>query len=285
MTRTVLTGTALALLLAAALGGCRDNEESFYIEHMKAISDPPDCKYSTGDAYRHGVTVDLALRQDADFFGHFQTTNALMAREDYDNLKAESNGIFVEGSEAVVTVGGQSVGGSAFSNAEIYIGPETTNVLPAIAIPGDVFQALADYYECPTADEMLAAMSAELLATGVTGGPEQYSPLLSTGYVTVRFVGHTQGGTDVETNGFTFTVDFCCGCAVDWYSCDTPCEMFCDQPSDAVTMCEWGVDVEEALGCTGWDLNPAADWPTEDVTVDGGVDTDAVVGTDCDLYC
>lgn len=280
MTRTVLTGTVLALLLAAALGGCRDNEESFYIEHMKAMADPPDCKYSTGDPYRHGIRVDLSLRQDHDFFGHFQTTNALLAREDYDNLKAESNGIFVEGSETVVTVGGQSVGGSAYSSAEIYIGPETTNVLPGIAIPGDVFADLAEHYGCPSSGAMLAGMSAQLLATGAATPPAGYSELLSTGYATVRFIGHTQGGTDVETNGFTFTLDFCCGCAVDWNSCDTPCEMFCDEAAEVVSMCEWGVDVEEDLSCTGWGFDPEADWPTEDVGADAGV-----VGSDCDLYC
>jgi hypothetical protein len=280
MTRAVLIWSALALLLAASLAGCKDNEESFYIEHMKKIADPPDCKYSNGDPAISTITVDLSLRQAGDFFGFFQVTNALMAREDYDNLKAESNGIFVDGSEAVVTVGDESVGGSTFSGATYFINAETTDVMPSIAIGSSVFGDLAAEFSCPYIDDMLGEMVMNLLATGETGLPAGYSDLLGSGYVTVRLLGHSQGGIEVETNQFTVAANFCCGCMVDLSTCASPCGMFCEEPEQNPETCQWGID-SWGLTCTGAAYNLSADWENDEPdVVDGGTEL-----SDCELEC
>ena len=270
MTRTVLVGSALALILvAASLAGCKDNEESFYIEHMKAIPDAPDCKYSTGDPWIAGVSVDLARRQGVDFFGAFQTTNALMAREDYDNLKAESNGIFVDGSETVVTVGGGSAGGSAYSGVQVFLAAETTDVIPGIVIPSAVFDSLASDYSCPSANDMLDEMAANMSESGAPSAPTGYSSLLDSGYVTVQLLGHTQGGIEVETNEFTVIADFCCGCTIDFSSCNTPCEMFCGDPVAVTASCATGVNESTPFVCMGYWSASGMEWP--DDSVDGGV--------------
>jgi hypothetical protein len=279
MTRTVTIGWALALALASVLAGCKDNEESFYIEHMKKIADPPDCKYSTGDGFIPGVTVDLSLRNKDDFFGWFQVTNALMARENYDTLKAESNGIFVEGSEAVVSIGGATVGGSGTSDADNYIAPETTNVLPGLAIPGDLFTSLADSVACPDMSTLIGDVSADLQADGmmstIPGGDIE-----ATGYGTVRFIGRTQGGTKVQTNDYSFTINFCCGCYIDWTSCDTPCELFCSDTGTEIDVCQFGVNMGGAeVSCQGLMTGAVTTWQGYDVP-DGGTGEE-LVDMDC----
>jgi hypothetical protein len=275
MTRTVLVGSTLALVLVvASLAGCKDNEESFYIEHMKAIPDAPECKYSTGDPAIIGVGVDLARRQAYDFFGGFQVTNALMAREDYDNLKAESNGIFVDGSETEVTIGGESAGGSAYSSSSVFIDAETTDVLMALVIPSGVFDELAASYSCPSATDMFAEMATNLATYGgLASTPTGYSPLLDSGYVTVQLLGHTQGGVEVETNRFTVIANFCCGCTIDFSACDTPCDMFCGTPAAIAVSCATGVNEPALADCAGFASGSGAEWP--DDSADGGV-------ADCD---
>lgn len=274
MTRAVSIGLALALGLAAALGGCHNNEESFYIEHLKALPDPPDCKVSTGDPVIPEITVDLALAGSYDFYAWFQVTNALMEREDYDNLKAESNGIFVDESQSTVSIGGQTGGGES-REVNIYIAPETTAVIPGITISAQAFQDLAASMGCAPVWETGAVVHADIAADGTLDNlPESLS--LGTGYGNIRFVGHTQGGTEVETNRFSFAISLCCNCYVDWGEVVDPCTAFCEDITD-YTSCAPGVNAGS---------NP---YPGHNVTHDPSAEWDgtntADAGTDCELDC
>jgi hypothetical protein len=243
MTRTMTIGLALSLGLAAALWGCRDNQESFYIEHMKALPDPPECKYTTGDSPEYQLLVDLAFVGEDDFFAGFQVTNALMTREDYDNLKAESNGIVIEGAEAVVSAGGQTVGASVFRAVDAFLDAETTAIIEGITIPGEVKTQLGSVLGCASALDTATAVAADLAADGVLDtAPE--SVTYGSGYGTVRFIGHTQGCTEPTEYSY-------CGGTL-------------------------GINVgDNLMPCTNYTWNPNATWTVE---IDGGVE----VGMDCD---
>jgi len=276
MTRTVSIGLALALGLAAALGGCRDNQESFYIEHMKVLPDPPDCKYTTGDAVAPSVFVDLTAVDNDDFYAGFQVTNALMTREDYDNLKAESNGILIEGSEAVVSVGGQSAGASVFREVDFFLEPESTAVVMGITIPGEVKTAMASALGCTPAQDVGDAIREDLL-DGVLDNPLPETENFEPGIGSVRFLGHTQGGSEVETNVFSFAVQSCCNCAVQWSTCWNPCDAFCTPPEESgyAVPCAGaqGINVgEDILPCAVFTFSPGTEWTTGETLADGGVE-------------
>jgi hypothetical protein len=268
MTRTVMTGSALALALAISLGGCRDNEESFYVEHMKSLPEPPECKVSTGDPVIPGLTIDLALASGYDFYAWFQVTNGLMAREEYDNLKAESNGILIDGAESAVSIGGQAVGGSEYREVNLYIAPESTAVAPGIALSAQGLIDLAASLGCPSVAASVDAVVADL-ADGTLDNPP-VTTSLGEGYGEVRFLGHTQGGTEVETNPFSFAISLCCNCFVNWLDVSDPCVAFCDDPME-YSSCNPGVNDGDNLypahnatygRLTAWDST----------TADGGVD-------------
>jgi hypothetical protein len=271
MTRAATIGWALALVLATAVAGCKDNDQSFYIEHMKVLPDPPECKYSTGDSPETRLVVDLALVQTDDLFSGFQVTNALMARENYDTLKAESNGILVDGSETVVTIGGSSFGGSVFRGVDAYIDAESTAVLEAIVIPGSVKAALAEGLGCPPVDAAGEAVANDLMADGLAIMPEPV--YYEQGYGEVKFIGHTQGGTEVETNALSFAIQACCNCSVDWSICSDPCTALCT-PADTYTYCvgAMGVNVgDNQYPCNQVTNVPNADWTEMN---DAGVPTE-----------
>jgi hypothetical protein len=273
MTRRVLIGSTLALALVASLPGCKDNEESFYIEHMKILPDAPECKYSTGDQPETSISIDLAFSGGDDFYGGFQVTNALMAREDYDNLKAESNGIFIDGAEAAASVGGQAVGGSVYRGVDFFIDAETTSVVQGIFLAGEIKTALADALNCPSTEETGATLAADL-ADGDIDNPPQVT-YYDAGTVSVRFIGHSQGGEEVETNLFTVAIQACCNCDISWSECSDPCFAFCTAPAE-YSYCEGalGMNVgDNRPPCNYAMYSPYASWADE--TVDGGL-------ADCD---
>jgi hypothetical protein len=267
--RTVILGSLAALFLTMALAGCKDNEQSFYIEHMKVVPDPPDCAYSAGDAVSGGLAIDLAFSQQDDYFAWFQTTNALVARENYDNLVSESNGIFVDGAEAQLAIGGAAIGSTAYRTLEMYLEPESSDVIPAIAIPVEAFQELQSGFGCAPASETAAAVAADLEADGVLDNvPSSY--MVGTGTITVRILGHTQGDVEVETNPFSFPVEICCNCYIDWAECADPCTAFCEDPAE-YSSCAAGIN-SGGNPFPGHNLTTGTvdSWPSTDG--DGGVE-------------
>jgi hypothetical protein len=279
--RTVFLGTAIALLLAAALAGCKENEETFYVEHMKSMPEPPDCEVSAGDPETYGITLDVATTPRFDFYNYFLLTNALVSRENYDNLVSESNGIVVDGSEVVVTLpGGGSAGASEYRSVEAYVPPETSDVVPGITIPESLFDSLEGAFGCQSAEDTAAQMTAAIFSGGEVTypGPE----LFGAGYGTIQFVGHTQGDVEVQTPEFTYAVNFCCNCSIDWKPCaDNPCNAFCVEGAhgscalginDAITCSYWmyGLNEQEGYGNSTW-----AEWHPIDLP-DGGVGYESV---------
>ena len=269
---TTIIGLAIALgVLASA---CVDNEETFFVEHMKVQPEAPACTSSAGDDTASSGLMDLAVATS--YSGYYYVTNAAMEREAYDNIRAESDGIFVEGAEVFVTAGegGGVIGGSEYYLFNQFIPPETSDIVPAVSIPPAVVEELATQYGCRRA----WSYTGTEIYDAIENGNGQWPPLseyYGFVYAVVRFIGHTQGGSDVMTQEYSFLVDLCCNCLVEWSNCNTLCGSFCSEADDP-TMCHPGV----ANGSgTGWDCRDVgfgrlSQW-TEDVQDVDDVDSDS----------
>lgn len=243
--RGVITATALlAALLAAA--ACVDNEESFYIEHVKVVAAPPGCESNSGDAKAASGLMDLALAES--YFTYYYVTNGTMVRKEHDNLRAEANGVLIDGMEVyVVSTDGGLVGGSEYYEFQMYLAPDSSDIAPGYVIPAAVVQTLADGLGCtPAAD-----LAMDVFGPGTSGVPELESGFFQdildaieedagSVYSVVRFLGHTQGGNELETNEYSFLVQLCCNCLVNWQNCATGYGAFCEEP-DEYESCNPGV--------------------------------------------
>jgi hypothetical protein len=281
--RTAILGSLAALCLAAALAGCKDNEQSFYIEHMKAMPEPPDCEVSTGDPASYGILVDVAATRAFDYYGYFQVKNALVSRENYDNLTAESNNIYFDGSEVVVTLPGAGSAGSSEYRpiAQESLEAESSDVFPGISIPQSTFESMQATLGCQSA-ETTALQIANYFWNG-TSVTLPNSETIGTGYGTILFMGHTGGDIDVETPQFTFAMNLCCNCSTNWAAClADPCAAFC---GDAETnSCAFGIN--DTIPCTYWmsklyDREKTWEEPGDIELADGGVGT-GPVQVNCD---
>lgn len=257
--------TALALAIALAVGSCVDNEVTFFVEHMKVQPSPPSCVVSTGDEKAATGLLDLALATS--YGGWYYVTNHAMIREEYDNLRAETDGIIVDGMEAYVTsTEGALIGGSEYYEFEMYVAPQSSDVLPAISIPNSVVIGLAQEYGCPSMNDLSVRQEmAAAIISGTLGNVlvQEWYPAV---YSKVRFIGHTQGGKDVETPEFSFMINLCCNCLIDWNSCFDPCYAFCSEPEDSM-FCQPGVgSTAEAIeDCAAYFYSPGATWMGEDI--------------------
>lgn len=235
---------ALAVLLAAT--ACAENEQSFYIEHVKVLADPPGCESNTGDAKASGALLDLALADS--FFSYYYVTNGTMIRKEHDTLKAESNGILIDGMEVYVeTVDGVLVGASESHQFQMFLAPDSSDIIPGYVIPASVVRGLADSLGCRPAAELAADVFAPTTAGGVQLSSGFYQDIrdgirddLGAVYSVVRFLGHTQGGNDVDTNEHSFMVQLCCNCLVNWQNCSSGHGAFCVEPDEYMS-CNPGV--------------------------------------------
>ena len=88
------TITVMALSIVLVILGCVDNDVTFFVEHVKVQPEAPQCSTSAGDDFAPSGLVDLGVASS--FFNYYYVTNAAMLREDYDNIRAETDGIMVE---------------------------------------------------------------------------------------------------------------------------------------------------------------------------------------------
>ncbi len=275
-------GIIAALVLVVVTAGCADNETSFFIEHVKSPAGAPNCEVSKSDAFTSVGGLDLAFRNP--YYGSYLLANHLMRREDYGNLQAETNGIFIDGMEAYVRhlATGALAGTTEYYEFEHYVEPEDTAIGFGLMIPSSVVAKLANEFGClPLEPENYLRYETNSLGSPIDiqynsemglqirtnqtgdrtdsqGNP--YPRYLGTVYSVVRFLGHTNGGTDVETPEFTFPIELCCGCLVDWSLCGAPCADFCSTPQDH-SMCTPGLNNGgDPLDCREIFTRPGAKW-------------------------
>ena len=249
------------LVVGLAALSCEPNEISFFVKHVKAMPTPPACSYSVSDESSPGIVVDLSLRTGVT--NAFLLKNALLAREDYDNLRAESNGIFAEGYEVAVNIAAtnESVGGSKRYIQEYYLPPQTEDLMLAYTIPPDVVGQLADSLGCLELNsDNYPENTVYGRGTDVNGA--EISRGLGTAYSTIRFFGHTQGSTDVETQDFSFPIELCCGCVVNWSNCVSLCDRYCGSPVSIKSCNPAVLNGTERLDCRLLYNNPDATWQT-----------------------
>ncbi|HUT77002.1 MAG TPA: hypothetical protein VM285_04910 [Polyangia bacterium] len=231
--------TAMAVLvIGLAAAACVDNEQSFYIEHVKVLAEPPGCESNSGDAKAASALLDLALADS--YFSYYYLTNGTMLRKEHDNLRAESDGILIDSMEVyVVNIDGELVGGSENYEFQMYLAPDSSDIAPGYVIPAEVVQTLAAGLGCTSAQDL----AQEVFGPTAAGNPELASGFyqdiieaidddVGAVYSAVRFLGHTQGGNDVETNEYSFLVQLCCNCLVNWQNCATGNNAYCVAPTE-----------------------------------------------------
>jgi hypothetical protein len=263
----VRVGLALSFFVFTVATGCVDNEQSFYIEHMKAPPDPPECSVSVGDKFAPAISLNMMMASAPGTF--FQVTNALISREDYGNLRAESNGIQVDGYEVYTEVPGVGVvGGTSYFTYNQYLPPESTELLHAQVLTTEAINELTSgtsycprYSPATVADAIFythlsaAAPGDDRLSLtadeqqAARDGATVINNLLSTGfqaeliYSVVRFLGHTQGNKDVETPEFSVPIYPYCGVVGGWAPClQDVCAAFCSDNAAYVPSCDAGVN-------------------------------------------
>jgi hypothetical protein len=270
--------TAALVLLATGLlfGGCVENEITLFVEHMKVQPKPPTCVSNTGDEKAAEGVIDLAIAHS--FAGYYYVTNAAMIREEYDNLRAETDGVFIEGMEVYVlpTAGGGPIGGSEYYEYQMYIPPQSSDIVPAVVIPNAIVEQLREENGCSAAFSydpegmFVDGEMADAFWNGITA--EYYDSV----YAVVRFLGHTAGGSDLTTPEYSFLITPCCNCLVNWTCCTMPCDAFCSDPDESTT-CNPGVlagngTLEEvSYDCRNIYHGALASWGDSD-DPDGGVD-------------
>lgn len=256
------------MVILVMLGGCVDNEQSFYIEHAKAQPDPPECTVSSGDAVVSGYFLDLMTLSSPGT--HFQVANSVMSQEDYGRGRAESNGIFVEGYELYTLIPELegAIGGTEFFDYNHYIEPEATDLLYANLMSASTISQLRSSYQCInyTSSEMADAIFfdwwrdnySELnggapvpqdIVTAANGTQNVLSNLRANRnlpeimYAVVRFLGHTQGQKEVETQEFSVELSTHCGPIGGWEPCiSNMCTAFCNDEAAYVQSCSAGVN-------------------------------------------
>ncbi len=257
----VMLATLVLCLLAF---GCEDNEITFFVEHMKTQPEAPTCETSESDAFSARGLLDLSFGNS--FSGFYFVTNHLMAREDYGNLRAETNGITIDGMEVYVRgMDGTSYGSTEYYEFEQYVPPEDSTVAYAVAIPTSVTQALSESLGCLP----LNGNNYPGSTIGEDANGQIVPRYFDSVYSVVRFLGHSQGGSDVQTPEFTYPIDLCCGCLLDWANCmEGDCGRYCVKP-DEPSMCHIGSDNGGTFDCRTLYFDPEdASWDCSEGTCD-----------------
>jgi hypothetical protein len=231
MRQNILMIVVATALLSAA---CADNEESFYIEHMKVSPDYPDCEVNTGDPVAARVYVNLFSLEDAPVSA-FYLTNALITTENPELLKLESNGIIIEGYELYTTIPGSGpIQGTEYFTRNHLIGPESSDIVFANILSDSTIDAMRAEWQCdgptPTRLKNVAMYGTtaqkQEAATQYLGWFDGGAP--TSVFSVIKFIGRTQGGKKVETQEFSFEIILDCGPYEGWASCFTdPCSTIC----------------------------------------------------------
>lgn len=233
----------IGILAVCLWGSCVANESSVFVREMKAPAAPPDCTSSTSDAFTPLGLFDISFRSS--YASYFLLENRLMAREDYSKPTAETNGVIIEGAEVSVrAMNGSPITQREYYEFEGYIPPESEGIIFASVIPATATNTLSQQLGCPQKDSL----------------PVGTNVFYTMVYADVKFLGHTNGGTDVETPSFTVGIEICCGCLINWTNCMVTCDMYCEDP-DGSGMCIDGVANGGGLyDCRNIYHNPNASW-------------------------
>jgi hypothetical protein len=282
--RNTIVATAAVLFLS-----CVDNEISFFIEHAKIQPEGPDCTASASDEVASSGLIDVMFRKG--FSNTYLITNQLMSQEDYDNVKAETNGILIDAFDVSITTTdtNENIGVSERIPSQDFLEPESSDVAEAVILSSDLVEEMANAAGClrRTAENYPAeSMFQTTEPKDRNGNPVPRG--LGTVNTGIRFYGHTQGGKAVQTQRFIFPIRLCCGCLVNWYFCNDPCERYCTEGDgfEDDKMCVLGIENGDSLfDCRKIYNNIGQDWPCM-IENPNGTDPPLVRSTcTCPLSC
>ncbi len=276
--------TAIVAFVTAAIftGSCVENETSFFIEHAKSQPAAPECTSSASDPWNSNGLLDLAL--GTQYVNFFLVRNQLVSREDYDNLKAESNGIFIDAADVSIRTDANESLGAVRTSADGYLEPESSDLAAAELVSHALGEELRTRYNCPLFSPQ-AYPESTVYANSTDANGNEVGRQLGTIQAVVRFLGHTGGRLEVETPSFIYNISICCGCLIDWFSCQNPCERYCAEPDFGVSSCYPGVPGGDLFltDCRQIYYNPDATW--NDNCVDGDTENDPGQGTPRPCTC
>lgn len=206
--------------LAVVFAGCADNRETLFVRQVNAFDEDCTVTPDPGALFHTGGTLDVAYR------GSYVLTpimeNQMVARENRDSVRVESNGIQIDG--AIIRLYETSDPSlppeetepvlEFFSYASSYIEPES--------VGASIFTAIPPEYTDRRYEDLCG------FAPGEFSG--NYSPATDLVLVGATVQGTTNGGLAVESPEFYFPVDLCCGCLI-------ACTPEADNPDNDVPDC------------------------------------------------
>ena len=215
----------LGLLMAALVSGCADNRASFFVQGILEMQETCTAEPSNEGPFITGGGVDLAY--SGGYLLYPQLVNQLSPRADSQSLVAETNGILVEGANVRYWYGGRAQGDpiyGLYQPAACYVPPNGIASCP--------FNALQEYVvglllEDAFGTDQPPAGDLFTLDTKITIG--------------IQYLGTTNGGTELETPEFYFTLDVCYNCSTD-----------CSTVNDEGVLCGTGSSPEEPTTCPGY---------------------------------
>lgn len=193
------------IALAVVFAGCADNRETLFVRQVNAFDEECIVKPDPAATFHTGGLLDVAYR------GAYVLTpimeNQMIARENRDALRVESNGIQVDG--AIVRLYETNDPSlppeetapvlEFFSYASSYIEPEQ--------IGASIFTAIPPEYTESRYGEICGFEPGNY-------GPGDYNPSTDLVLIGATIQGTTNGGLAVESPEFYFPVDLCCGCLI-----------------------------------------------------------------------
>ena len=296
MTRQGIRNRVLTTLLILGTNACGDEDDTiegasgkdldadsaadsgeppWYIVHAVSQPAPPECMPSKEDPAVSTGLLDLSLGTAHSQF--FLMRNALESQG--DSLKAQANGIFIDGSEVSLSAEeGESLG-TISALGDGYIDPETSKVAFAELISDAQGEALATQYNCLPMNS--GNYSWEEIPSN---GDNPAGGILATIRVEVSFFGHSNSDTFVETPPFDFDIRLCCGCLVSWAECTSACDAYCTPPEGSGGTCTDGVgNGDERVDCRQYYYNPTATWDGQGTCSDNDGSTRPCDCGDCGI--
>jgi hypothetical protein len=238
---TVVTGSI------AVMAACQHDDSSLFVQDViypTPVAQGQSCTY-TADPNQtfisHGQ-LDVGFRR-FEYSAEFLVGNQLVSQSNSQQLQTETSTINISGAVVQVT----TADGTVLDN---YTWLSGGSVYPATGtVPG--YAAIGAVIASPKAVQAIAPTSeAEGSVTLVT-----YT----------KFIGHTLGGTYVESNVFEFAVDVCYGCLVAYSQMDV--EPTCTNASNQVVP----LQVPNCLGASSTSTSGSTSvpcFPGQDTIID-----------------
>ncbi|MEN9577025.1 MAG: hypothetical protein RJA70_34 [Pseudomonadota bacterium] len=187
---------AIASVLALATSTCADNNTSIYVEAVLLLS-PPSCEVTAdpGSTQLLRGTLDVAFLRS--YEAALLVANQLTPRGDKEQLRAETQGIQLRGAEVQLS----TADGALLDEFSV---PTGGFVHPSDSQAPGYGTALVTVIPPARGQAFFEALSA-----GARGE-------VRTVVASVRVFGETSGGIEVTSGAFTFPIDVCFGCLVEF---------------------------------------------------------------------